>query len=861
MSNSGLEPSSRTRAGQQPVQPEGPATPRRLRRAPSASQAAAAADPELLRSVRRFHLGGAGAGAGDAEDKARLAGCLPALLDAYRDRPAIRTDYPLVLAPAAGAAAADHCQPLGESLERAAAAAEVGRLVSDNLRRLERQILARLHDGSGVSEVEARSLLSAAAQAMEDELGLEPAQAATLHEELERLLDSFPDQAVLCGYDSGVALRLLAHAARERGRRIGTSWAAELQHLVHGLEAMLAVDRSKRPESRRAEGLGQSLGKAAGGLIDAGALATRLGARRSGPAAMDEGHRQRVEEALADLKTLAVDIEASGRGEVRPLLVVSDAKLRGLLPGDGGEGAAVDTVWADDPCAEVARRFDEAAAGLAGRLAGVRTARLEVEGAYDPERHDPWLAQFDWQAFSDAELRLLPPMAAVLSADLAAGPGMVSLSRLLLSGRPVQVLVIVDPAGSPGAENGGLASFRFEPGYLGISHREAFVSQVSSAHPLSMLAAFGRGIAARRTALHVVDLGAGAGSGAVSPVLVAGAAVEGRAHPFFCYDPEAGGTWARRFVLDGNPEPVKDWPVSELEVDGPGGEERVLLPFTFADFALLDPRFASCFRDLPEDLVDDDLVPLDRWLTLEGEEADLAVPYIWAADEQACLRRLAVTRELALACRDRLTFWHTLQELAGVHNEHVLAAEERVRSDWEGRLEELRSELEARHAAELEEVRSKAAEEVIEGLAASLLGEGESLVSLAAMAPGTAPVPAVPPASPPSQPAPPAGPVEAPAEPTAAAPAVEEEEDEGGAEPWIDTALCTSCNDCLNINPMMFAYNQDKKAYIKDPRAGTFEQLVLAAEKCPARVIHPGTPLDPSEENLDELVKRAAKFA
>ncbi|NIV35113.1 MAG: ferredoxin, partial [Anaerolineae bacterium] len=33
---------------------------------------------------------------------------------------------------------------------------------------------------------------------------------------------------------------------------------------------------------------------------------------------------------------------------------------------------------------------------------------------------------------------------------------------------------------------------------------------------------------------------------------------------------------------------------------------------------------------------------------------------------------------------------------------------------------------------------------------------------------------------------------------------VEEEEEVLVEEPWIDTPLCTSCNDCLNINPLMF---------------------------------------------------------
>ena len=59
---------------------------------------------------------------------------------------------------------------------------------------------------------------------------------------------------------------------------------------------------------------------------------------------------------------------------------------------------------------------------------------------------------------------------------------------------------------------------------------------------------------------------------------------------------------------------------------------------------------------------------------------------------------------------------------------------------------------------------------------------------------------------------------------------------------------------------MMFAYNPDKQAYLKDARAGTYADLVKAAEICPAKCIHPGKPLDPGEAGLDELIERAAPF-
>ena len=80
-------------------------------------------------------------------------------------------------------------------------------------------------------------------------------------------------------------------------------------------------------------------------------------------------------------------------------------------------------------------------------------------------------------------------------------------------------------------------------------------------------------------------------------------------------------------------------------------------------------------------------------------------------------------------------------------------------------------------------------------------------------------------------------------------------------EPYIDTALCTTCDECININKKLFAYDENKQAYIKDPRAGTFRQLVMGAEKCTARIIHVGTPLNPKEKDLEKWIKRAEPFS
>jgi ferredoxin len=94
----------------------------------------------------------------------------------------------------------------------------------------------------------------------------------------------------------------------------------------------------------------------------------------------------------------------------------------------------------------------------------------------------------------------------------------------------------------------------------------------------------------------------------------------------------------------------------------------------------------------------------------------------------------------------------------------------------------------------------------------------------------------------------------------AAATAAADDDDDMAMEAYIETDRCTTCNECTNLNGKMFAYDDNKQAYIKDARAGTFAQLVQAAERCPAGLIHPGTPLNPKEKDLAKWIERAQPF-
>jgi len=90
---------------------------------------------------------------------------------------------------------------------------------------------------------------------------------------------------------------------------------------------------------------------------------------------------------------------------------------------------------------------------------------------------------------------------------------------------------------------------------------------------------------------------------------------------------------------------------------------------------------------------------------------------------------------------------------------------------------------------------------------------------------------------------------------------VEVEAKPSSDDPYIETPRCTTCNECTQINDRMFAYNENKQAYVADPDAGTYAQLVEAAESCQVSIIHPGKPRNPAEPGLAELTARAEAFA
>jgi hypothetical protein len=794
---------------------------------------------DIIGVLRRFHYGEPGAIKSTQPPGETI---LPALLNPYRDASAIRYQYPIYLLPQGEDATSVLASPLSEhlsdSLQAMAPGDEESRILKDNLPWLERYLRRKL---VGSDPVAAPGLMKEASEALQEHLALKGANQEALQADLARLGESIAPNSLFLGYGPRVPLHLMLHAIRHRQTQRRDQFRTELVEHVRALQALIDVEKAKAGDAAEAGSAGPG-----SRYFDTGALSGMLEHRVHGSVAMPPDRRRRIEQALGILQSWQDD----------PVLV---RFVGGTDEPEFGEQDDVDVIDSDDPCVTAAEVFQSEAAAYARLFAAVRIAALEVEGRYDPAVHDSWFAGFDWQAFTADEMQLVTRVVALVSADYLACEGLPAFSRLLGSRLPVHVLTWVRAYDNPGAKpgEGPFDSYRFELAYFGIGHRQVVVAQTSAARHQDLLSGFLTALDSNRGSLHLVNRGTQTSvkQPVLEPWFVASAALESRAHPFILVNPGAGDRAAERVSFDGNPQADNDWPVETLEYRGDDGEVAGMqVAFTFADYALLMPALHEHFRVVPAGFNAEDLVPVDRYLGMDETAVGRLVPYVWGIDEQGVLTRLVISRALVFACRDRLNYWRTLQELAGIHNFYVEQAIDRVIEEQRAAEEADRQELLKAHEEQLESVRAEAAEKVMGQLVNVLMG-----ADLSDMVGGAAALASLPSAGGTgdgAQPKPAAAVEEIAEKP----PEPEPEEELSFDEPWLDSAMCTTCDDCMGINKMMFAYNENKQAYIKDPRAGPYADLVAAAEICPAKCIHPGKPLDPNEPGLEDLIARAEPF-
>ena len=699
-----------------------------------------------------FHLTGKREGEGIEPAEGR--GLRPALFARFRDLARLRYDFPLVLAePGDGG---EWLRTLSgivdETLKRIAPAGIAGERLRRSVLRLERQIRAELDEGEGGTLLEL----------WDEAAGLLAARGgADVEGDLARARAALGVDGALVDCDAATPARVVTHAWRciqeEKSKRM----RREIDALIVRLSDLVKGDFMRSEAGRHAEALKSGFGGAHRGLFDFQKMADLL-AKPSGPSALSPARRRRIDAALAVLRA-----QRFFAGKDAHEFLFDEAR---------------------DAIAAYKRRLPE----MAELVKAMTVADLEVHGRYLEAKHDALFEGFGPDALGPQDHARFPDYLVCRTADRGRKGGGGAAARALLlkvlaSGAPIKIVLesgtLLEDTLS--GEGGFSLGAQLAASAMGLS--EAYVLQSAASH----LHQVRRRVldAMRYAGPALVSVYSGARAAAAEdkgppPYLLAAAAMESRVFPAFSYDPGAGADWAARFALEGNPQQDADWPRHEFTwADDNVQRHAETLPFTLADFAACDARFARHFARVPREHWNGSMVGVSEWLARPDNGVPETVPCIHAVDAGGRLQKLIVDEKLVHAARLCAQSWRRLQELDRLKRKDIPAAKEEAKQ-------------------EIAQDR-KAAEE------------------------------------PKPEPA--------------------QEKREPG-DPYIETERCSSCNECTNLNNRMFAYNENKQAYLKDPDAGTFKELVEAAESCQVAVIHPGKPRNPKEPGLDDLVKRAEPF-
>jgi pyruvate-ferredoxin/flavodoxin oxidoreductase len=599
-------------------------------------------------------------------------------------------------------------------------------------------------------------------------------------------------------------------------------------HVQHKLAAEIKVEDT--------ELLTRALEAARGGDLTLAELAGQIEATR-GDEPIDQQWLARVAGLIDQLRDLIWRYREGPTGRGRVEMGILNATGCSSVWGSTWPFNPYPFPWANhlfqDSASMAMGVFEAHMAKMARGFATIRKVELELAGEYRPDIHDAEFQHFDWHRFSEEELKLCPPVVVVGGDGAMYDIGLQNLSRAMASGKPLKVVVLdtqvysntggqactsgflgqISDMAAWGDATRGKQEVRKELALIAIAHRTTYVAQSTIAYPSHMIESFIEGLSSPRPALFNCytscqpEHGIGDDRGSAQAKL----AVESRAYPLLRYDPDGGASLAERLDLSGNPALADDWPTYTTTHRDAGFERTLELPLTFADFAATENRFRKHFRTLPRDAWHDDMVPLGEYLTMAPDERAARLPYIWSVAPSGRLVRLRVGDDLVASTEDRRALWHLLKDMAGLN---APAAESAAEIS-----ERVRREVVTRLAGNLYALAGESATSAPLDL--------EDFTSPSAGTPGETGAPAP--------------------------------EGDGYSAPWIESEDCTACDECIRLNPAMFAYGPDGKAHIKDASAGPYEDLVRAAERCTARVIHPGLPAERGGD-IEKWIARAEKY-
>jgi ferredoxin len=497
------------------------------------------------------------------------------------------------------------------------------------------------------------------------------------------------------------------------------------------------------------------------------------------------------------------------RRRQRVLDLISTLQSQQFFPATGSKVGAPGSPpysFAFDTCSDTLKAYRERIPKAIELARAIAMAELEIKGEYSEAKHDALFESFGENGLDTEELAIFPDYLVRINATSLSGPEQSTLTEILSADLPIKIVVQTDDILEKSLIEHSHLTFTLRSKQLARMSMGMgiFVLQAPASSLYQMRQPIQRGLDYAGSALFSIYSGDSPNTAGIAPYLVGAAACESRLFPAFSFNPSAGRDWASRFSLAANPQVSNDWPVHEVIYQ----DERIQtvadpIPFTLIDFVACDARYSKHFARVPRTRWSACLTPVAVTLAAEGRGQLETVPYLMMVDSENMLQKVIVDEKLIREARRCRTMWNSLQELGGIHNSHaekLLASE---RKSWE-------------------ETAS---------LAGAVLAKADAAPAATATTANATP-----------------------------AVAAESEAERSPDEACIETPRCSSCNECIQLNGKMFAYDGNKQAIIADASAGTYAQLVEAAENCPVAIIHPGKPRNLNEVGLDELLKRAEVF-
>ena len=634
-----------------------------------------------------------------------------------------------------------------------------------------------------------------------DELLHEASEGDALRASFATARNALQTDGRLVPCDGDAPAAVLRHIRDGVERPRATALRYELDELIRRLTAVLAADERRSAKGRDPARLRASVGTTHEGDFDFEAWSEILASRpHDGP--LPETRRLRIDWALSVLRS------------------------QRFVPSDPRPDPRDTFAFEFDSYARALDAYRERMPEAVRLVKATAVARLELDNDYDEAAHDAFFHTFDTSALHPDDLLPFPSYLIVLDGDDLDPATRAQVLDVLASPLPFKIAVVTTDAVGPPPLHDPLGPRRLtgiELTNAALGLGTARLVQTTTAALAGMSGAVRAALAAHGPALINIVTGAVQAGADLSPYLAAAAASEARAVPVLSYDPNGGTDEPSQLALSKNPQPAADWPIHTLTFE----DEHLQrvdedVAFTVADLVATDPRFAEHVVVPSRRAWTEAMVPVADFMRMSDSDRRGRVPYIVAVDHDDVLRRVIVDHRVVAVTEQFLMAWRRLQEWSGVRD-----------SEERRRLAADRAAFEA----ERREVETSAR-------------------------PPSQPTPSTPSeVATASQATEDTAPDEAP-EGVTTPPSVTERDDGSSAgDAWIETARCTTCDECTNLNPRMFAYNEDKQAYISDLHAGTFRELVQAAEACQVAIIHPGEPWNPDEPGLDDLRRRAAAFA